>query len=280
MTIGEKIRKARISKSMTQSELVENKITRNMLSAIESGKARPSYETIQFLAAKLGLPVAYLLSDEEDISFYQKKELMPEIKSSFVNEKYDECAALLSKITTKDDEVSYLLATCYFELARASVRCGALKTAIKHIELSEKYAENTIYDTSKIRTLLPIYSAIATNINSPLLEFDEQRYSVSFKDTVEYELYKYMNGDTQYEYTNQQYRLHMQAKTYIKERRYPEAIELLQKLEETKTQYDRNVYLIFSVYADLDYCYRQLCDFENAYRYATKRMSMLDGFNS
>ena len=280
MTIGEKIRSARISRLMTQSELVDNKITRNMLSAIENGKATPSYETVLFLAERLGLPVSYLLSTDDDLSFYQKKESMSEIKSAFLEKRYNDCISLLQKINDKDDEIYSLLATCCFELARSYVKCGALKTAAEYIALSKEYALNTMYDTSSIETVLPIYSAIVKNINSPLLEFDQEEYSSLFKDLVEYELYKYLIGDMQYEYTQKQYRIHAQAKANIKERKYLEAIQLLQMLEETKNEYEHNVYLMFSVYADLDYCYRQIHNFENAYKYASKRMSMLEGFNS
>ena len=72
MTTGEKIKAARIHRSMTQSELAGDKITRNMLSIIESGKANPSMETVRYLADRLELPVSYLLSDEDDLSFYLK----------------------------------------------------------------------------------------------------------------------------------------------------------------------------------------------------------------
>ena len=50
MTLGEKIKAARKRKGMTQSDLAGKQITRNMLSAIESGRANPSLDTIIYLA--------------------------------------------------------------------------------------------------------------------------------------------------------------------------------------------------------------------------------------
>ena len=44
MNIGEKIRKLRNGKLMTQAELAGTQITRNMLSQIESGTAMPSLQ--------------------------------------------------------------------------------------------------------------------------------------------------------------------------------------------------------------------------------------------
>ena len=70
------------------------------------------------------------------------------------------------------------------------------------------------------------------------------------------------------------------AKNKIKERKYYDAIDLLTEISETKSSYDYNAYFLYCVYGDLDYCYKQIYDFENAYKYATKRISMLEGFNS
>ena len=41
-----------------------------------------------------------------------------------------------------------------------------------------------------------------------------------------------------------------------------------------------NSFAVFGIYADLEQCYKQLYDFENAYRYSSKRMSMLEGFKT
>ena len=57
MKIGEKIREARIERGLTQSEVAADKITRNMLSAIESGKASPSLDTLLHISSRLDIPV-------------------------------------------------------------------------------------------------------------------------------------------------------------------------------------------------------------------------------
>ena len=48
MHIGEKIKRLRTAKLMTQSELVGREITRNMLSRIENGAAQPSMATVKY----------------------------------------------------------------------------------------------------------------------------------------------------------------------------------------------------------------------------------------
>ena len=66
MNLGEKIKNARISKKITQSALAGEKITRNMLSQIENGKATPSLETLSYIAGELNLPIAYFFSENDD----------------------------------------------------------------------------------------------------------------------------------------------------------------------------------------------------------------------
>ena len=55
MDIGEKIRSARLNKQMTQAEVAGDKITRNMLSAIESGKSLPSMSNFFYICEYLDI---------------------------------------------------------------------------------------------------------------------------------------------------------------------------------------------------------------------------------
>ena len=73
MNIGQKIKEIRKSKGITQSVLAGQKITRNMLSAIERGTARPSLETIEYIAAKLSTPLPYFFSESDNLFFFEKE---------------------------------------------------------------------------------------------------------------------------------------------------------------------------------------------------------------
>lgn len=67
MTLGEKLRQARLEAGLSQRQLCGEVITRNMLSQIEHDTARPSMETLRYLAGRLGKSLGYFL-DEEAIS--------------------------------------------------------------------------------------------------------------------------------------------------------------------------------------------------------------------
>lgn len=63
--LGQKLKEARLSKKLTQQDVVGNFITRNMLSQIESGTAIPSMKTLDYLSRTLDIPLSSLLSDTD-----------------------------------------------------------------------------------------------------------------------------------------------------------------------------------------------------------------------
>jgi len=58
MELGDKLRQARIEAGLSQRQLCGEEITRNMLSLIENGSAKPSMKTLQYLAGRLGKTVS------------------------------------------------------------------------------------------------------------------------------------------------------------------------------------------------------------------------------
>ncbi len=63
MSLGEKLRQARLEAGLSQRALCADVITRNMLSQIENGNASPSMATLQYLAGRLEKPVSYFLEE-------------------------------------------------------------------------------------------------------------------------------------------------------------------------------------------------------------------------
>ena len=66
MTLGQKLKKARLDRGLTQSQVVGDRITRNMLSQLENDLASPSVGTLEYLASVLGVQAAWLLADEKE----------------------------------------------------------------------------------------------------------------------------------------------------------------------------------------------------------------------
>lgn len=64
MELGEKLRLARLEAGLSQRQLCGEEITRNMLSQIEHGTAKPSMKTLTYLASRLEKPVGYFLDED------------------------------------------------------------------------------------------------------------------------------------------------------------------------------------------------------------------------
>lgn len=280
MTIGEKIKQARLEKKMTQSDVADDKLTRNMISAIESGKALPSLDTLMHITEKLELPVAYLLSDENDVSTYRKNEMISDVRAAFAERRYEDCISLIEQIGAMDYELAYLMAYSNFELGSAFARRGSFMSAERHLALAEEYARKTVYDTRAVEFKIPLYMSFVKNVNAPLLDLDIDAFYSAADETSDLEFFKYVCNDTEYSYKHPFFKKHIAAKLKMRERKYYEAIAILLEIAESRGSFEYNAYLMYGVYSDLDSCYKQIHDFENAYKYAEKRISMMEGFNS
>ncbi len=278
-TFGEKIKKRRLELGMTQRCVAGDFMTRNMLSLIESGSAMPSFETADYLSKKLDIPLPYLFSSDTSLFMYEKQQKIDYIKDLYKRKNYQYCMSVIDALSDRDDELSYIYSMCSFMHGKKMLCNGSLTSAAKYLQLALESAENTIYDTDEIKAVCPLYLAVVENIQSPLLEFDKEIYDKIRLSHFDYEFYKYIILDYDYKFTSELYGKHLEAKQLLKKYNYTEAIALLSALEEYKT-YDYNACVLFGVYSDLEFCYKQIGDFENAYRYSAKRFSLISAFNT
>lgn len=278
--IGKKIKDRRIELNMTQQDLSGGVLTRNMLSLIENGKAYPSYENACYLAKALNLPLEFLYSDDDSVFYFEKKNKIDYIKSLFSTGAYSRCIDVIQTLGGTDDEIDYLLANCGFSYGKALVLRGAMLTAIKQFEIAESAAERTIYPVKDILAAIPMYRAIAANIQAPLLEFDSDRFLQECKDSSELEFYAYLSSDINFPFSDETYKKHMWAKSLMRKYNYIAALATLGEIESVKKSENYNAYVLFSVYTDMENCYKSIGDFENAYRYSSKRLVLLNNFNT
>src|ERR671936_2979107 len=60
LRLGERLRQLRVSAGMTQTDLAGDRFSKEYVSQIERGKTRPTAETIDWLAARLGVDASFL----------------------------------------------------------------------------------------------------------------------------------------------------------------------------------------------------------------------------
>lgn len=277
LNIGEKIKKRRITLGLTQKEVAGSFMTRNMLSIIESGRAMPSVETAEYLSKTLDIPLSYLFSYDENYFFYEKQDKISSVRNAFCEKRYKDCISIIDSLSDMDDELRYIYAFCTFYFGREKLFSGSLASAEKFLSIALDMASKTCYNTSEIRATAPLYISVASNIHSPLLEFDAATYEKIHSDTFDYEFFKYITMDNDYEFENERYRKHLLAKQLLKKYNYMQSVVILKELEESKNK-EYDACMLFGVYSDLEIAYKQMGDFENAYRYASKKLSLLSAF--
>ena len=124
MTLGNKIKQARLELNLTQEEVAGDFITRNMLSQIENDLSTPSIKTIQHLAKKLNKPISYFLGNElDEIQTTDKNSKSSFEHASFIAKKgeFGKCISYINqelKLIEKDTQnlyhgrLLYILAKC------------------------------------------------------------------------------------------------------------------------------------------------------------------------
>lgn len=280
MTLGEKIKKTRKEKKITQSSIAGGVITRNMLSYIESGAANPSLETLKHIAAALELPIGYLLSDTDDLFTYKKNERIEKIRKLLSEKKYSAVISLCEELGDTDDEISFILTVAATNYGRILMKNGSLKTAKETLYKAKENAAKTVYPTEFYENIIPMYLAVCENIQSPLLEFDTDAYFNGMVENEDFEFYKYLTHDNDFNFTTVEYARHLKAKQLMKQRNYLGALEIMKDISENKAYTDYNAHLMFCLYADIEACAKQILDFETAYKYSSKRLSLIESFKS
>lgn len=184
MTTGEKIKALRIEKKLTQAELTDGIITRNMLSQIENGIANPSISTLRLLAERLGAPLEYLLSEEAGLGDIEKLRQRNEIKALFSSGEMEKCISLLEKYD--DDESRFISAACFTELGRELMRKGKLFSARKRFSDAAMCAEKSVFAAGLeryARRNISLIDYIMGRGEAPTLGYDEYGYILSIEDT-------------------------------------------------------------------------------------------------
>lgn len=124
MELGEKLRQARMEAGLSQRQLCGEEITRNMLSLIENGAAKPSMKTLQYLAARLGKSVSYFL--EETAVLSPNQEIMVSVRQLYDSGDFAEADKVLASYHSPDPvydrEKEILWVLLRLELAKEAIR--------------------------------------------------------------------------------------------------------------------------------------------------------------
>lgn len=155
MELAQKLKQARLDAGLSQKALCGDRITRNMLSQIENGSARPSMETLRYLAEHLGKPISYFLEDDAVTSPNQA--LIEEVRQAAPNEALVLLAQYRSPDPTFDRERWLIEALACLSMAQEALQLGKPAYAKTLLERAAAAGSHTPYytpDTERRRLLL------------------------------------------------------------------------------------------------------------------------------
>ncbi len=292
MTLGEKIKAARLERNMTQKDVVGDYITRNMLSRIENGSATPSVKTLEYLADALGLPAGYFMSESAG------DELTPgdlgAARDSFRSGAFAECAALLEAMDLEGgyrDEALLLLARSKIGLSKAAMADGRYEEARALAGEALRHNDEGLYASAAFRTEALLLIARCTMELGGDFSAAMDDYQAAYQDQGLGEFYRLTmaeyyigQGDLDKarremdsivrlsEATKPAY-LMLQGQMDLKDREYEEAARQLEKAEQL-ARATGSSYFMSSLYAMLEQCYREMEDFKKAYHYASMQLKI------
>ena len=125
MTLGQKLKQTRLARGMTQSQVVGDRITRNMLSQIENDLASPSVGTLEYLASVLNVRLSWLLADEQEEAEAGRTQRLRELLK---RGEYAACLDLAPE-HAPDDEQALALAVAAAQCAQRALESERFDTA-------------------------------------------------------------------------------------------------------------------------------------------------------
>lgn len=152
MELGEKLLQARQEAGLSQRQLCDGIVTRNMLSQIEHGTARPSMDTLQALALRLGKSLSWFL--DEDVLSSPNRTVMEQARLAWKKKDYPAIEAALARYRSPDpvyDEEKSLLTLCaLLELADKALYGGMIPYALQLLEQVSTLGQSCLYYTPEL----------------------------------------------------------------------------------------------------------------------------------
>lgn len=284
MTLGEKLRKARTEKGMTQAEVAGERITRNMLSQIENDVASPSVGTLEYLAARLGVRAGWLFEDAQTGGAAQK---LPRARQLLQQQNWRECLDAAQAL--EGDEALAIQAMAAAHLARAALDDEAFSDARAYAERALESSGRGLYRSQALQlSMAAVLARCAQQAGQDVEQAvgEYRRIYLEVQNGVEYHLlmarYQLEQEHIQAaereiwsivdlpEKSRAEY-LVLRGRIAAKKEQYENAALYLQQAEELG---GLSRILRRELYRCMELCCRETEDYKQAYEYAAKQIAL------
>lgn len=293
MNIGEKIRRLRTEKLMTQAELAGENMTRNMLSLIEQSRATPSLQSLYYLASRLNVTPALLLADASEEQTITKYSKITDIRLAYKKGSYRICIDLCKKLLEKgdsDDELKLILAESTLALAKEELFSDRVRNTAALLDEAFLYSYETMYNTKHIEAECAVIFSYLEELSLTLLpenadldlfdikniaplSYDSElcRYIVALRNVGAADEYvdEFVNSEK-----NEALIRHITCKKYMNDGEYDKANNAL--LDILKMDAVLPGVLLYHIFDDLEECSRKNGNERYAKNYSDEKVSILE----
>ena len=285
--MGEKIRRIRQQKGLTQKQLAGDKVTRNMISLIESGREFPSASTIIYIADALDTPVGYFFaSSPDEDSMYEKRLVISELRREFSKGNYDTCERLLSGYPgeSMDDELLYIYAESAMKTSLMLANRFRMEEAEKKLALAEQIGSRTVYCGARFARAVGFYTELYRLVCSDDITDTLTDISVCGPE-VDPEIVSYFinlklvrSGERASRFCVSEglQQIHINAVDMVLEEEYGESLRALRNLADNELL---PFYMRFRVLCDLESASSAARDMSDAYYASKQKLDMIEKYS-
>lgn len=285
--LGQRIKERRKELGLTQNAVCGDYITRNMLSSIENGSAKPSLDTLIYISDKLNIPSEYFMSrDSKTAALYKRIETIDNIRTLFESRQYNKCLELCYSMNIDDSEICLIAAESELKLSIECLSNSKLISAEEHMVKCEIFADKCIYNSERIKAtvlfLRRLIDCVRENRYPDMSVFNEKRAILVDEEFIIFVYTLALSKDkndilkTSVDaVTNPIYKSYLTAEHYIAGSEFELAKQYLHNIITSNPGFFTKYFTI----RNLELCYKETDDYKSAYDFAKKRLELIDKFN-
>ena len=131
--LGERVRRLRNARGLTQTELAEARVSKEYISQIETGKTRPTPQTLDWLAERLGVDTHFLVEGVSDRDHREHEEIVCRAEEAVREKRYADAVDLTNGLSRAPGSPELHLRVLFAE-SWARMYLGELRTALDRLE--------------------------------------------------------------------------------------------------------------------------------------------------
>jgi tetratricopeptide (TPR) repeat protein len=171
--LGSRVRRLRNERGLTQTELAEARVSKEYISQIETGKARPTQQTLDWLAERLGVDPHYLVDGVSDRDHREHEAIVVRAEEAVHEKRYRDAVEAIESLPRTPGSPELHLRALFAE-SWARMYLGELRTALDQVERARAVAAGDAFgdvDRAQVSYRLGCCNYKLTHVDRALQDF-------------------------------------------------------------------------------------------------------------